>query len=307
MLYLIFVRLAGWMALLARSSASKDAELLVLRQEVAVLRRQHPRPKLDWVDRAMLAALARLLPRPLRLSRLVTPDTLLRWHRRLIRCRWTYPRRRGRPPIDAKLAVLIEQMARENPAWGYQRIQGELLGLGIRVGASTVRRVLRRLQIPPAPQRSRSTWRQFIRTQASPMLACDFFHVDCAVTLRRVYVFFVLEVGSRYVHVLVTAHPDGAWTVQQARNLLMDLGERAGRFRFLIRDRAGQFTDAFDAVLSGAGIEVVKIPPQSPRAKPRVAYCTSLERSMVGGVHAGRMVSCRRPWWRGGGLGPGGS
>ena len=132
MLYLIFVRLAGWMALLARSSASKDAELLVLRQEVAVLRRQNPRPKLDWADRAMLAALARLLPRPLRLTRLVAPDTLLRWHRRLIRWRWTYPRRRGRPPIDAKLAVLIEQMARDNPAWGYQRIQGELLGLGIR-------------------------------------------------------------------------------------------------------------------------------------------------------------------------------
>ena len=132
MLYLIFVRLAGWMALLARSSASKDAELLVLRQEVAVLRRQNPRPKLDWADRAMLAALARLLPRPLRLTRLVAPDTLLRWHRRLIRWRWTYPRRRGRPLIDAKLAVLIEQMARDNPAWGYQRIQGELLGLGIR-------------------------------------------------------------------------------------------------------------------------------------------------------------------------------
>jgi putative transposase len=267
MLYLIFVRLTGWMALLARSAASKDAELLVLRQEVAVLRRQNPRPKLDWADRAMLAALARLLPRPLRLSRLVTPDTLLRWHRRLIRWHWTYPHRRGRPPVDAKLAVLIEQMARENPAWGYQRIQGELLGLGIRVGASTVRRVLRRLRIPPAPQRSRSTWRQFLRTQASTTLACDFFHVDCVVTLRRVYVFFVIEVGTRYVHVLgVTAHPDGAWTVQQARNLLMDLGERAGRFRFLIRDRAGQFTEAFDAVLADAGIKAVKIPPRSPRA-----------------------------------------
>jgi putative transposase len=217
MLYLIFVRLAGWMALLARSSASKDAELLVLRQEVAVLRRQNPRPKLDWADRAMLAALARVLPKPLRLSRLVAPDTLLGWHRRLIRWHWTYAHKGGRPPIDAKLAALIEQMARENPGWGYQRIQGELLGLGIRVGASTVRRVLRRLGIPPAPQRSRSTWRQFIRTQALAMLACDFFRVDCAVTLRRVYVFFVIEVRTRYVHVLgVTAHPDGAWTVGAA-------------------------------------------------------------------------------------------
>jgi len=263
----VFVRLAEWMVLLARSAAAKDAELLVLRQEVAVLRQQNPKPKLDWADRAVLAALARLLPGPLRTSRLMTPETLLRWHRRLVRWRWTYPHRGGRPPVDAGLVVLIEQMARENPGWGYRRIQGELLGLGIRVGASTVRRVLKRLQIPPAPQRGRSTWRQFLRTQASAMLACDFFHVDCAMTLRRVYVFFVIEVGTRHVHILgVTAHPDGAWTVQQARNLLMDLGERAAQFRFLIRDRAGQFTDAFDAVLSGAGIEVIKIPPRSPRA-----------------------------------------
>src|SRR5258708_5955642 len=215
----------------------------------------------------VLAALARLLPGPGRTSRLVTPGTLLRWHRRLVRWRWTYPPKGGRPPVDAKLALLIEQLARENPGWGYKRVQGELLGLGYRVSASTVRRILKRLRIRPAPQRSRSTWRQFLRTQAFTMLACDFFHVDCAVTLRRVYVFFVIEVGTRHVHVLgVTAHPDGAWTVQQARNLLIDLGERATRFRFLIRDRAGQFTEAFDAVLSGAGMEVAKIPPRSPRA-----------------------------------------
>jgi putative transposase len=232
MLSLMFVRLAGWMALLARSAASKDAELLVLRQEVAVLRRQNPRPRLDWADRAVLAVLARLLPRPLRMSRLVTPDTLLRWHRRLVRWRWTYPRRGGQPPVDVRVALLIEQMARENPGWGYKRIQGELLGRGYRVGASTVRRVRKRLRIPPAPQRNRTTGRQFLRTQAATMLACDFFHVDCAVTLRRVYVFFVTEVGTRHVHVLgVTAHPDGAWTMQQARNLLMDLGERAAGVR----------------------------------------------------------------------------
>ena len=148
MIYLVFLRLAGWMMLLARSAAS-DAELLVLRQEVAVLRRRNPKPKLDWADRMVLAALARLLPRPLRMSRLVTPETLLGWHRRLVRWRWTYPRRGGRPPSDARLAVLIERMARENPGWGYRRSQGELPGPGFRVRASTVRRVLRRLGIPP--------------------------------------------------------------------------------------------------------------------------------------------------------------
>jgi hypothetical protein len=156
MLYLMFVRLTGWMVVLARSSASKDAELLVLRQEIAVLRRQNPKPRLDWADRMVIAALARLLPRSLRMGRLVTPDTLLGWHRRLVRWRWTYPHRGGRPPVDARLAVLIEQRARENPGWGYKRIQGELLGLGYRVGASTVRRVLKRLRIPPAPHRTRS-------------------------------------------------------------------------------------------------------------------------------------------------------
>jgi transposase InsO family protein len=194
--------------------------------------------------------------------------------------------------VDPEIAALIGQMARENPGRGYKRIQGELLGLDIRVGASTVQRVLRRLRIPPAPQRSHTTWRQFLRTQASTMLACDFFHVDCAVTLRRLYVFFAIEVGTRYVHVLgVTAHPDGAWTVQQARNLLMDLGERAGQFRFLIRDRAGQFTGAFDAVFAGAGIEVVKIPPRSPRANAYAERWVRTARTEV----TDRMLNLRPP------------
>jgi transposase InsO family protein len=199
--------------------------------------------------------------------RLVTPETLLRWHRRLVAKKWTHPSTRGRPPLSPKTAALIEQLATENPRWGYVRIQGELQKLGIRVSRATIQRLLRRRRNPPAPQRTRLTWRRFLTAHASTALACDFAHEDCAVTLQRLDLFFVIELETRYVHLLgVTAHPDGPRTAQAARNPLMDLGERAATFKVLIRDRASQFTDVFDAVLADAGIAVVKTPARCPRA-----------------------------------------
>src|SRR6266516_2524951 len=206
LLYLSLWQLLGWLALLARGQASKNAELLVLRHEVAVLRRQVARPRPNWPDRAILAALARLLSKERRHDRMVTPDTLLRWHRALVNRHWTKPHRPpGRPSLSAQLRRLILRMAAENPTWGYRRIHGELAQLGYRVAPSTVWLLLKQAGIDPAPRRAGLTWRQFLSAQAEGILACDFFHVD-TVLLRRLYVLFVIEVSSRRVRILsVTA------------------------------------------------------------------------------------------------------
>jgi transposase InsO family protein len=261
-MYRLLVTVVSWLSLLARSSASKDAEILVLRHEVAVLRRTNPKPKLLWPDRAVLAALARVLPTGLRSSRLVTPGTLLIWHRRLVAAKWRQPKPPGRPPLPDEIINLILRLARENRTRGVVRIQGELRRLGHRVAASTIRKIMRAHRIPPLRTRDAS-WRTFPRAHAETLLACDFFHVDCAVSLARLYVFFVIEIDTRRVHIPgITRRPSAAWANQLAREFAGDLEETGCRFT---RDRDGKFTDAFDAIFASLGIEVLKSAPQAPR------------------------------------------
>lgn len=232
-----------------------------------MLRRQVHRPDLEPADRVVLAALSRLLPRPRWAAFFVTPAALLRWHRQLIARHWTYPHAwPGRPPVDQQVRDLVLRLAAENPTWGHRRIQGELVGLGYRVAASTVWKILNRAGIDPAPRRCGPTWRQFLTVQAHTILSCDFFTVD-TVFLQRIYVLFFVEIATRQVHVVgATAHPTGAWVAQQARNLLTDLDQRVTSLRFLLCDRDTKFTAAFDAVFAGAGIEVIKTPPRAPQA-----------------------------------------
>jgi len=247
-------------------TAAKDAEILVLRHQLAVLRRQVTRPRFTWSDRALVALLAGLVPRERWASFLVTPKTILAWHRRLVKRRWTYAHcRSGRPSLPAETVELICRLARENPRWGYLRIVGELRKLGVTVSKTSVANVLRRQGLPPVPRREGPTWIEFLRCQAAGILATDFFCVD-TVLLRRFYVLFVIEVQSRVVHILgVTTNPNGPWVAQVARNFTSD-HETGRRFRFLIRDRDTKSTTTFDQVLAAIGIEAIRTPVRSPRA-----------------------------------------
>jgi putative transposase len=267
--YLLVRCLLDGLMVLARREVSKDAELLVLRHENAVLRRQISRVRYQPADRLWLAALSRLIPRR-RWGEvfMVTPATLLAWHRRLVTRNWDYTNRRraGRPSTTAAIRKLVIRMATDNPAWGHRRVQGELARLGHPIAASTVWQILHDAGIGPAPRRSGPTWKQFLTAQARGILAVDFVHVD-TVLLRRLYALIVIEHGTRRAHLAgITANPDGAWTTQAARNFLMDLGQRATFIKFLIRDRAGQFTGSFDAVFKADGVRILASPPQAPRA-----------------------------------------
>jgi len=237
LLYLILTQLCGWLALLPRSDNVKNIEILVLRHQIAVLQRQVRSPRLSWADRAVLAALTRRLPTAHRrqLALIITPRTLLRWPADLVKRRWTYQRRTpGRPRTGPAIRQLVLEMARDNPTWGYRRICGELTGLGYKIAPSTIWEILKGAGINPAPQRAAASWKQFLSAQAKTIAAIDFFHVD-TIFLRRLYVLFVIEHHRRRVHLAgITAHPTAAWTVQQARNTLMDLGEQTGILKFLI-------------------------------------------------------------------------
>jgi putative transposase len=265
--YLTLCRLLQLVVVLGRSESSKELEILVLRHELAILRRQPRRVPFRPTDRALLAAFARGLPRSAWTGLSVCPATLLRWHRQLVSWRWTYPHKRpGRPPLDSRVQTLVLRLARENPGWGYRRIVGELRNLGISVSATSVRAILVRHGLPPAPQRDELSWRKFLRQHAAMTLACDFFTVETA-WLRRIYVLFFISLESRRVEfVACTPHPTGAWVAQQARNLLMTLDDREQRFRFLIHDRDAKFGGGCDHVFESEGIAVIRTPVQAPNA-----------------------------------------
>ncbi|WP_370219078.1 integrase core domain-containing protein [Kitasatospora sp. GAS1066B] len=261
--------------MLLRRDAAQDAELLVLRHENAVPRRQLTVPvRYEQADRLWFAALSSLIPRSRWATVLpVTPGTLLAWHRGLIARKWDCSKRRGRPgrpPTASALRRLVLRLAKENPRWGCRRIQGELVRLGHPIGTTTVWGILTAAGVDPAPRRGGPTWREFLAAQAEGVIACDFVHIDL-VDLRRVYALVFLEHGTRRLHITgVTAHPPGPWAVQQARNLAVELGIRLDSLHFLIRDRDAKYTASFNAVFEAEDMEVIQTPPRAPRAN---AHC----------------------------------
>jgi transposase len=269
--FLLITRLTSWLRLSQREETWKTAEILILRHQLAVLQRRQPRRlALDWADRAFLATLFAVIPKARRqaLRLLVTPDTIVRWHRDIVRRRWAARSMRGkagRPAARRNIRALVLRLARENPGWGYRRIHGELAGLGAKIAASTVWEILKNAGLDPTPRRADPTWPQFLRSQAEAILACDFFTADL-LDGTQAYVLAVIEHATRRIRILgVTLQPTGAWTSQQARNLIMDLGEQAHRVKFMIRDRGSNYTAAFDAVLSDAGIRTVLCNVRTPR------------------------------------------
>ena len=262
LLYLIFrilVRLSPG------DNRGREIELLVLRHQVKVLRRKAGRPRLRRIDKAFLAACSRALPRVRWGSFIVAPSTLLRWHRELVARKWTYKAKKaGRPPVDTELEALIVRMAKDNPGWGYMRIRGECQKLGLRVAATTVKKVLARAGLDPAPRRDGPSWSEFLKSQADGILACDFFCIE-TVFLRTLYVLFFIEVGTRRLRVTSsTRNPDGAFCTQQARNLFM--ADEAPSMRFLIRDRDSKYIRSFDEVFASEGVRVIKTPVRAPKA-----------------------------------------
>jgi hypothetical protein len=267
LLYLLFRGVLAVAALRLRSREFKELEIVVLRHELAVLRRQISGPRLEETDRVFLAAASRLLGRASRPSFFVRPDTLLGWHRQLVRRRWTYAGRRpGRPAVSEEIRDLVLRLARENPRWGYQRIVGELAGVGVGVSATTVAKILRQAGVSPAGARAQLSWREFLRVHAESIIACDFFTVD-TLWLGRLYVLFFLELSSRRVHFAgCSANPDGIWVVQQARQFAWSLSEGSTPTRFLIHDRDSEFNRAFDDVFKSEGVEIIRTPFRAPQA-----------------------------------------
>jgi putative transposase len=271
-IFLLITRVGSWLRLSRHEEAWLTAEILILRHQLAVLdrRQQLRRPNVNWADRALLAALLGVIPKARRhgLRLLVTPDTILRWHRDIVRRRWAARSIRGkigRPATRRHVTALVLRLARENPEWGYRRIHGELAGLGVKIAASTVWEILKKAGIDPAPRRTGLAWSQFLRSQAEAILACDFFTAHL-LDGTQAYVLAVIEHASRRIRILgVTLHPTGEWSTQQARNLIMDLGEQTHRVKFMIRDRGSNFTAAFDAVLADAGFQTVLCNVQTPR------------------------------------------